>query len=247
MSLPFLKRETKGSRTQETFTGTKCEIYIPESYFNKGDKNAFAIEMGSRIETIGLFWFKVNGTDWYELQLPVKIQFEFDSSKKVHTKLQPGMKDDDFVVFTVLKDQAFIYDVLHKKDVDDLRITFMNRMIENGRLPSTLSYEDSFEVFMNAIIATGGWDLDMSSVSLELLLSELYRDSKNLHRPFRKAYNGHNGYDFKMVRIIKLPEINSTFTSLIGEDISNQLIASVVRSREKINEKSSPVEKIIKY
>lgn len=247
MAFTFLKRETIDSRTQETFTGNKCEIYIPESFFNKGDKGAFATELGTRIESVGLFWFKVNGTEWYEMQLPIKIQFEFDSYYKVHTKIKPEMPDDDYIVYTLVNGQAFIYDVLHKKDVDDLRITFVNKLIENGKLPATLSYKDSFNVFMNAITASGDWGIGVSAVSLEILLSELYRDKKNLNKAFRKVYNGKNEYGFKMIRIIKLPEINSTFTSLIGEDINNQLVASILRSRENKEEKISPIEKIIKY
>ena len=43
-----------------------------------------------------------------------------------------------------------------------------------------------------------------------------------------------------------MPELNSTFTSLIGEDINNQLVASILRKREGIPDRESPVEKIIK-
>lgn len=35
MDVNFLKEETFGLRTQETFIGNTCEIYIPADYFNK--------------------------------------------------------------------------------------------------------------------------------------------------------------------------------------------------------------------
>ena len=73
--LPFFKEETVGLRTQITFTGKKCEIYIPKYFINKNDNTAIAVEIGDRIETTGLFWFNVEGK-WYEMQLPLKIQFK---------------------------------------------------------------------------------------------------------------------------------------------------------------------------
>ena len=44
MSYPFLKSETFGLRTQETFVGNKCEIYVPDFFFNKDDDNALATD-----------------------------------------------------------------------------------------------------------------------------------------------------------------------------------------------------------
>lgn len=61
MNLTFLKKEKFGLRTQETFIGNKCEIYLPKYYINKNDTNALATELGERIRTMGLFWFKVDG------------------------------------------------------------------------------------------------------------------------------------------------------------------------------------------
>ena len=73
------------------------------------------------------------------------------------------------------------------------------------------------------------------------------RDRKNLSQPFRMTYNGKNEYAYKMIRITKLPELNSTFMGLIGEDISGQIISGVVKNRTHAPEKESPIEKIIKY
>lgn len=243
----FLKKETFGLRTQETFIGNRCEIYIPNYYFNKAKPDiAIAKELGERIQTIGLFWFKVDGA-WYEMQLPLKYEFQFSETEKKTLKIKPEFPEETYNVFILKHGDAFVYDVLHKKDLDDLSKDFIGKMVENAKLPATINYNDSINIFMKAMLATEFTNLGIAMVSLEFMMAELYRNKKNLREPFRMAYNGKNGYNYKMVRIIKLPELNSTFTSLIGEDVNNQLIASILRKREGAAENISPVEKIIKY
>lgn len=246
MNFPFLKKETFGLRVQETFIGNKCEIFLPEYFFNKNDPNAIALEIGEKVSTMGLFWFRVDEKDLYELQLPLKFEFEFSDSYKKKVKLQPQLPETNYYVYVLNKGDAFVYDVLHKKDLDDFTIAFLSKMIEGAKLPPTTAYSDAFPIFLSAMKATGVMEVGVSATSLELLLSELYRDKKNMKEPFRKSYKG-NEYDYRMVRIIKVPELNSTFTSLLGEDIQNQLAASILRQREGIPDRESPVEKIIKF
>lgn len=247
MNYPFLKKDTYGLRTQETFIGNRCEIYLPSYYFNRAKPEiAIANELGDRVSTIGLFWFNVDGA-WYELQLPLKFEFQFSETDKKTMKIKPEFPEEEYNVYILKRNDAFVYDVLHKKDLDDLKKDFIGKMIENAKLPSTIEYNDSINIFMKAMQATEFTNLGVSMVSLEFLMSEMYRNKKNMREPFRMAFNGKNGYNYKMVRITKLPELNSTFTSLIGEDVNNQLIASILRKREGADERESPVEKIIKY
>ena len=248
MDFPFLKKDTYGLRTQETFIGNTCEIFIPSNYINTSNPDiAIAKELGDRVETMGLFWFLIDGKDWYELQLPLKFEFQFSETKKETRKLQPHLPEEIYNVYILKRGDAFVYDILHKKDLDDLKKTFIGKILENGKMPSTTAYSDAFNILIKAMLATEFTSLGVSSVSLEFLVSELFRNKKNLREPFRKTYNGKNEYEYKMVRITKVPELNSTFTSLIGEDINNQLVASILRKREGTPDRESPVEKIIKY
>lgn len=247
MQLPFLRKDTYGLRTQETFIGNKCEIYIPAYYFNRTKPEiAIAKELGERIQTIGLFWFSVDN-EWYEMQLPLKYEFQFSERTKKTLKIKPEFPEEIYEVFILKRGDAFVYDVLHKKDLDDLKKDFIGKMIENAKLPATINYNDTLNIFLKAMQATEFTSLGISAVSIEFMLSEMYRNKRNMREPFRKVYNGKNGYNYKMVRITKLPELNSTFTSLIGEDINNQLISSILRKREGAIERESPIEKIIKY
>ena len=247
MNYPFFKEEKFGLRTQTTFVGNKLEAYIPMSFFAKTAKETVATELGDRLETMGLFWFKVDGKDWYELQLPLQFEMQYSEKRKEHTRLKPNMPEDDYMVYVLHNGDAFVYNVLHRKELDDLKELFLGKMVEGAKLPKTIPYTDALQVFLNAMQATEIDSLGVCSASIELLLSEMYRNKKNLREPFRMSYTGLNPYDYRMVRITKLPELNSTFTSLIGEDINNQLVASILRKREGVKETESPIEKILKY
>lgn len=245
MSLPFLKKETFGLRTQETFIGKRCEIYLPKNYFNKNDEDAIAVEIGDKVRTTGLFWFNIDG-QLYELQLPLKFEFKFSSIEKRKFKIKPNLPEEDYMVYILEYGDPFVYDILHKKDLDDFVKGFIKKLIENAKLPQTTSYSDTVNIFLSAMQATGVTELGISSTSIEMMLSEMFRDRKNLKKPYRLTYNG-NEYGYRMIRITKIPEQNSTFTSLIGEDIQNQLVASILRQREGSVERPSPVEQVIKY
>lgn len=244
--LPFLREEKKDLRTQITFKGSKMEIYLPSYYLESGE--AMAAIIGRRVECIGMYWFNAGGK-YYELQIPVKISFEFSERESVRKRLQNGMPELDYDVFILNSGDAFLYDVNHKESVDDI-VFFIQKLVEGAKLPPTLSYEELMSVYLKALEVTKiNTKLGVNSVSLEFVMSELYRDKRNLSKPFRLSYNGKSvgPYDYKMLRIVKIPEQNSVFTGITGEDTNQQLISAVLRSREGRDERPSPIEEIIKY
>lgn len=244
--LPFLREEKRDLRTQVTFTGSKMEVYLPSYYLESGE--AMAAIVGRRVECIGMFWFSVSGK-FYELQVPVKISFEFSDRESVRKRLQNGMPELDYDVFVLNNGDAFVYDVNHKEAIDDI-IFFIQKLVEGAKLPPTLSYEEVMDVYLKALEVTKiNTKLGVNSVTLEFIMSELYRDRRNLSKPFRLSYNGKSvgPYDYRMLRIVKVPENNSVFTGITGEDTDQQLISAVLRTREGKAERPSPIEEIIKY
>jgi len=246
MNFSFLKEETKDLRTQLTFTGNIMEIFIPTYFLDKNEK--MAIYMGNKIESIGLFWFKV-GQTFYELQLPVKITFEFQSQEKKKLKLKPGMPSMDYTIFKLKTGDAFSYDVNHKQSSDDLT-WFVSKLIEGAKLPPTVSYDEVFNLFSRALQITNINDrLGVPFLTIEFILSELFRQKGNTSNPFRLNYDGKrvSQYAYKMLRITKIPEQNSTFTGMIGEDIKQQLVSAVLKNRQGKKDRVSPIEKVLKY
>jgi hypothetical protein len=243
--LPFLREEKLGLRTQVTFTGNKMKIYLPSYFLEDG---SMATIIGRRVSTIGLYWFSVN-EKYYEMQIPVKISFEFSEREKKKTRLKPNMPDIEYNIFTLENGDAFLYDVNYKESIDDVTF-FIQKLIEGAKLPPTLSYEEVLNVYLKALEVTKiNSKLGVGAVTLEFILSELYRDKKNTSNPFRLKYDAKtvSPYDYRMLRIVKIPEMNSTFTGITGEDINQQLISAILRNREGKKERVSPIEKIIRY
>ena len=238
----FLKEETFGLRTQKTFTGGTCKIYIPDYFF----KDGIADDLGNRIESLGIFMFSVDG-ELYDLSMPIKFQFEYTDSEKITKKITPEMPEIEFMVFTLKKGDAFMYDMNHKQNVDDIKADFIDKLIEKAKLPPTVKYENIMQTLLNALVATNHINLGVSAVSYEFILATLCRSKKSMNTPFRQAYDGKNSYGYKMSRITKIPELESTFTGITGEDINHQLVSGVLKSRNNVDEKISPIEKMIKY
>jgi len=246
VSYNFLKEEKFGLREQITFSGSSMEIYIPSYFLNPEEE--IAVIMGNLVETVGLFWFKVDN-EFYELQIPVKITFEFTEQNKKKMKLKSGMPEIEYDIFILKNGNAFMHDTNHKQDSDDLT-WFISKLIEGAKLPPTISYDETFPLFLRALEITNINDrLGVPSLTIEFILSELFREKRNTSNPFRLVYDKKrvNAYNYRMVRIVKVPEMNSTFTGMIGEDIKQQLISGILRNRSGKKERISPIEKIIKY
>ena len=242
----FLREEKFGLREQITFVGSSMEIYLP-SYFLNPEENIASV-MGNKVESLGLFWFKVDG-EFYELQIPVKLVFEFTEQSKKKLKLRPMMPEMEYTIFTLKNGDAFMYDTNHKQDSDDLT-WFISKLIEGAKLPPTISYDEIFPLFARALEITKINDrLGVPALTIEFILSELFRERKNTSNPYRLVYDGKklNPYDYRMIRIVKVPEMNSTFTGMIGEDIKQQLVSAVLKNRQGVKERISPIEKVLKY
>lgn len=245
LNFSFLKEESFDLRKQETFVGNTCEIYLPSYFFSKNDNNTLANDLGTRISTIGIFYFKVDGK-LYHLELPVRFEFTFTSIEKKRMKIKSNFPEIEYYIYTLKNGDAFVYDILHKKDTGDLKF-YINKLVEGAALPYDVPYEKALPIFLEAMKITEITNLNITSVSIEFLLSEIYRSKRNMQQPFRLEYNGHNSFDFKMVRLQKIPQLNSTFTGITGEDINTQLVSAIVKTRENVQDKETPIEKIIKY
>lgn len=246
MKYSFFKEEKVGVRTQITFIGKELKIYLPKTFLEKG--SIFGTILGDKISTIGLFYFETEGK-FYELTLPVYIEFLYSEQEKFKGKLTPKLPNMEYDVFILRKNDIFIHDIMHIQKVDDLE-TMLLKIVDQGKMPATVSYADTLNIILQLLLVSGVNDkLGAASAIIEILLSELYRNKNNPNEPFRKLITKNKNaspYDFKMIRMQKIPQLNSIFNSLIGEDMYNQIASSVVRYRDKTPDNISPIEKLIK-
>ena len=249
MRLPFFKIEKLSAGERVYFQGEKLKIYVPSYYFN--DMEGLARTIGQKIETIGLLDFEVfNSEDaekgvLYELQIPIKMKFSFSDRDTAKLKLKPEIPENEYNVFTLYKGDIFMDNTQYRKSSDDT-FMFISKLIHGAKLPNSIPYHDAMKLYLNMLEVSGD-NLGVPAFSLEAMLAELYRYKKDVSKAYRLKYKPTNPYDYKMVRITKIPEMNSTFSGLASEDVNHQIIAGILRSREGKKEMVSPVEKVLKY
>lgn len=234
---------------QLLFDGVMCEVYIPMYYFN----NNLAEKHGNVIKTFGLFNFKVFSKEDNKEKVELHL-FKFASPihmtptnmEKMSLDLY-GNGEDDYMVLKFFKGDLFINSLCIAKNADDV-LKFIT-IITAGKLPSNIPYDKVLEIWLNNL-SINDTKLGVSSTILELVISEVYRDKKDLGLPFRYRAGGKNKVsmlDYKAVNLKTIANYNSTFTSVTFEDPDYALTTSINKLRYNEKETTSPIEKVIKY
>lgn len=247
MKIPTLERKENSI----IFTGERMNIYIPKSYFEK----KLATYNGKYINTMGIFLFElttdekfnknVNGV-FHRLKLPVKINFEYDSTYSCKKKIK-NYDEDMYKVFILRKNNIFIDNVFKEKSAA-LCKDFVTAL-HGGNIPKIISYDEIIQLYLNNISITGT-NLRNPSLIFEIIISEVCRQKNNLKIPFRKVAGKDNNVSllaYKNVNIKSIPNINSTFSDLSFENLNQSIISSVKKTKTGEKELESPVEKTLKY
>ena len=240
----YLKTEHIDGRTQCTVNTDKIEIYIPEEYF----EGSYAMLQSMLCESLGLFYFKAEG-NLHLLRMPVKIEFQYiGQPEKATLVLKPGMPSIKYRIFTLTRGCAFIWNLHREKSSDDLLFIVTN-FLENGKWPAFVSYDDMVGLMFDVYRACdeSADVLDVPSVIVEMLISQVARYKPDAAVPMRMKYTGKNKYDYRPVRLTRVTSAMSTMNALMGEDMSKQMVASVLRTREGKDEPPSEIEEVIKY
>ena len=259
MVIPYFKTENK----QVIFTGKYMEAYLPYFYL---DSKSLSTVKGNSLETIGIFTFKVFGTDdmTQVAKTRDKVQLKtFSFPGRITTtpssqltksldllNLDAESEEEDIKKFMVLQyfeNDIFIESTEIIKKVQDM-VDFIN-LINSGKLPNTIAYDKLLELEINASLITVV-NLGVTASTVELMLSELSRDPKNVNKPYRLSLGKETKPDlhaYRMASIKKIAALTSTFTALTFEDFNTSMVYSVNRGLDKDSEITSPVEKIIKY
>jgi len=221
------------------FVGEEMRVFVDRMLFDK----QLAYIQGMELITLGVFPFSVlfgKDGEWmeYNLEAPISITIGFSSTYR--TKDKTGA---EFEVFVLKSGDEFIKNMNYVKELDSVT-KFTNSMMW-GKLPSTIDYGNVLNILHNNL-SLNDMHLGTPSVIDEIILSELYRDKKNLTKPFRHSYDGSNGLDYKMVSIKTIPQLTSTFAGIMFEDINKQLLSAVVNADKKLVEKETPLEKLVK-
>lgn len=240
----FLKELKDGS---VVFTCAKAEIEFPESFID----HKIAEIVGKDVKILGLIEIKIYDTE---------EDVENNHSRNVFFK-HIGMivtcpssisdvrhkgVDDKFINLTFKEGDAFIK---NKNITQDSKVaSIILDLMTSGYFPNVIPYDEIAQYWADASAYNGVGLSAMSQSSIELIVSELCRDPKNLAKSFRHkiAEDPHTDrMKWKMINIKLLPRYSSVFSSITSGDARNNIISIVSRLRNGETQLDSPVEDAI--
>ena len=240
--LDFLKEEKDGS---VVFTCERAEIQFPEEYVD----HKIAEITGKDVRIFGLFEIKIYDTE-DDGAKPRHVFFKHVGmittcpSSISDTRIKGD--DNKYILLSFKKGDAFIKN--KNITVDSGVATVMLNIMTLGYFPNVMPYEDIAHYWAD-VSAYNGVSLDaMSAASIELIVSDLMRDPRNIAKPFRsklKEDTKANRYGYKPINVRYLPRYTSVFSSIIAGDPKNNIISMISRLRSGEQPAVSPVEEAI--
>lgn len=243
-NINFLQEQKDGS---VIFTCAQAEIEFPESFID----HDIAEIVGKDVRILGLFEIKIYDTlEDIEHNRSRNVFFKHigkiitcpSSIKDVRRKGE----DDKYINLTYKQGDAFIQNK-HITVDSGVASTILNLMT-SGYFPSVLNYDEIAQYWADASAYNGVSLSALSQSSMELIISELCRDPKNLARAFRHKIKDDpktNRRNWKMINIVSLPKYSSVFSTLTSGNARNNLISIVSRLRKGETQVDSPVEDAI--
>ena len=222
------------------------EMYIPLIYFgnkNDSEKRKYAIDRGEIIEVFALVYVKGVDNVIQFMNVPTRLdikQYDWDETEievheqKIQCRRLKFMKDAYICSDTVI--QNF-----------NLGEDWVNMLLD-GKVPSTINYPKLINIWWNNCEITG-IDLQCHTKIMELIICNLFRNKDNLKERYAKVYGNKSspeGYDYKSGDVRSIVEQLSTFSGFIFEDIGRMITSGINNSLDNIEEKESPLEKVMK-
>lgn len=223
--------------------------YIPERYF-VDKKFPIASQVGLYVITMGVF-------DWALVSSSGKVSpshiFEFPTMIKCKPSSIEKVKD-----FSIdNKYRAMDYRILHfnhgdeaiselnpAQSIENVETLFKMMAINSNNIPSTIPYDKVQDYFQDNINLNGN-DYNVNMQVLGAMVSEMFRDPKDLSKPFRhsKMTSMTDGIQISMRDI---PKYISPAVSIYSTNWDEALMSAIMLSDEDDkNIKYSPLEKVL--
>lgn len=223
-----------------------CEFYIPMYYFDTTKR--FAEDLSDKIHVLGLFNVGIfnNGKlkELRTLNLPTMIDiFVYDSELREVT--MSNGETTQCKVIKYLKDAKIMQSMII---ADDGNVKDYLKFLLAGNLPPLIPYSKGLQLWLKNQ-SMNDVNFGIASSYLELILSVMYRNPDDLSQKFATIASNHgvSDYDYAGCSIRQICQYNSTFTALTFEDMDSMITTSLNKSRDKVKERESPVEQIIKF
>jgi hypothetical protein len=208
------------------FTGDgELLYYVPEEYFSL----KAAVPKGEYIDVIGIFTYAL--FDKYGKRILLK---RFKCPKMITCKPFEITKDSNFhlegtrnpAAYRILrfhKGDELISSVFVTQGMDDVEKT-LNLLI-TAHWPDDIPY-DEIQDYLIKNTELCGFNYGVSAQNLGIIISELYRDPKELSKPFRTT-DMSNMTDYKQINIKAVPKYTSPYTAITSENADEAIAAAM--------------------
>ena len=130
--------------------------------------------------------------------------------------------------------------------MDILDVYSFLTMATGGKIPDTVPYSQRVQLLFDNL-DLNGTNLKLPFTLIEIMISELARDSKDLAVPFRIQAAAGKEFGYEQISVKELAMNNSTFSALTFEDLNHAIINSVNKTITNSPERDTPVETVVKY
>jgi hypothetical protein len=216
-----------------------AEVMIPSSYF----KDGIARWIGDRVSTLCIFEFVTFTSENAKSGVKHLMSLPLEKVLSFSSHYEDGKGEDKMVILQLRKGDVFMDSMDVTRSAESTK-SFI-KLLHSGHMPEMLPYDQVLRTYMDSL-EINGVDLEVPFVILENIISEIYRNAKDITVPARKIA-GLPGAVLKPVNLKRLAQLNSTFAAISFEDMGQSIVTSIGRSKKGIKDAESPVEKSILY
>lgn len=227
-----------------------AEVYIPMDLFGEPDKEAtVASQYGNAIRTIGIFNMRFFDSDSKKRE-DVKLKtFNYPNTIDTYpsdyetAELEINNIKDKYMILKYYKGDILMKTFI-KQDSSNCE-RFLNMLIK-GKIPTTIDYTNIFKIWLKNF-QINNVNPGVPAVTMQVIISEMYRNKKNPLQQFRKiAGKGNvNMFDYLAFNMNEVSSYTSVLSALTFERFSDKLTTSLNMTRENVAQNKSPIEKVI--
>lgn len=235
----FLRRDGDALKFNET--GKTFIFYVPEKYFTTKD----ALIVGEYVNLLGILNYEIIDDKTGKSVIGMKL-FNFPTvflcrpstiEKQKALQLNKNSEPMDYRVLKFKKDDEVVTSVKVPEDISNVE-SFYN-LLMRGNLPNTIPYNE-LQNIVNENMKLNGYSYGITLQLIGVLISELYRSSRNVDIPYRLS-GSKDQLDYTAIDIRQIPKHISPFISLTSENWDEAVIGAVMTK----NTKDSPMEKLL--
>lgn len=234
----FLKRD--GESLKFNIEDSELVYYVPENYFTSD----IAVISGDYVSLLGVFNYSIfdkNGknNDLHLFNFPtIFLCKPYTVEKLKNVKLTKNTKPADYRMLKFAYNDVVVVSVKVPQIIDNVE-TFFKMALISGKMPTTIPYNEAHDYFPENIKLNGS-NYGINMQLFGVVISELYRDPKDITKPFRLAKND-DMFDYQLISIKEIPNYISPYVSITSENFDESLIAAITMK----DDKASPLEKIV--